>query len=196
MAPMNALIDLWNVLDDSMPRRPDQPPTAAVRNARADRIDRAAWEYRRDYRRAYGNAGFKPYTHMTRHLGDCQRRVQYDLHRYSCEAQEHYGKVVKTVVTQQTNYRLGKKNLAGKYTTSYIQQAMQVLLHRKKLNMEVQVRKSEYSRKKDKEAKQRREARRQAREAGSTIPANKAKVEKQAGWAGCHTPMTKKKKKV
>ena len=108
-------------------------------------------------------------------------------------AQEHYGKVVKTVVTQQTNYRLGKKNLAGKYTTSYIQQAMQVLLHRKKLNMEVQVRKSEYSRKKDKEAKQRREARRQAREAGSAIPANKAKVEKQAGWGGCHTPMTEKK---
>ena len=125
---------------------------------------------------------------MTRHLGDCQRRVQYDLHRHSsCEAQEHYGKVVKTVVTQQTNYRLGKKNLAGKYTTSYIQQAMQVLLHRKKLNMEVQVRKSEYSRKKDKEAKQRREARRQAREAGSTIPANKLRC---ANWPDAEAVMS------
>ena len=195
-AAMDRLIELWNLLDDPMPRRDGCPPSAAVRDARADRIDRAAWEYRRDYRRAYGNGCFKPYTHMTRHLGDCQRRVQYDLHRYSCESQEHYGKVMKTTVTKQTNYRLGKKNLHGKYTPSYIQQAMQVVLHRKQLMAQIPVRASDYSRRKAKDRREQREARRQARAAGNAAPAKKPKVERQAGWVGCHTPMTMKKKNL
>ena len=36
-------------------------------------------------------------------------------------------------MTQQTNFRLGKKNKQGKYTPSYIQQMVEKLVYRKKL---------------------------------------------------------------
>ena len=189
-ATMDRLIDLWNLLDDPMPRRPDQPPTAAVRNARADRIDHAAKQYRTAYREAYGNGCFKPYTHMVRHLGDCQRRVQYDLHRYSCQSQEHYGKIAKTLVKTQTNFRLGKKNMKGKFTTSYIEQVMRIMVYRKKLNMKVPVRKSEYSRRKNRQRQQQREQRRQAAAGNAQQqPQKKAKVERKSGWSDQQQPM-------
>ena len=122
-----------------MRHREGQPPTDTVREARAARIDHAAFQYRRHFRLAYGN-GFAPYAHMTRHLGDAQRRVQWDLHRYNGQAQEHYGKIAKTTVTKQTNFRLGKKNKQGKYTPSYIQQMVEKMVHRKKLMEAVKVR--------------------------------------------------------
>ena len=71
---------------------------------------------------------------------------------------------------------------------------MQVMLHRKQLNVQIPVRASDYSRRKAKERREQREARQQARAAGNAVPANKPKVEQQAEWAGCHMPMTKKKR--
>ena len=42
--------------------------------------------------------------------------------------------IAKTTVQQQTNFRLGKKNHKGKYSKSYVQQMVEVMLHRKTLN--------------------------------------------------------------
>ena len=61
--------------------------------------------YRKAYKNAYGKGAFAPYTHMTRHLQRCQERVQYDLAKYSCQGQEHYGKILKQIVRTQTNNR-------------------------------------------------------------------------------------------
>jgi hypothetical protein len=106
--------------------------------------------YRAAYRNAYGEAAFKPYTHMTRHLEQCQMRVQYDLMRYSCQGQEHYGKLMKQIVRGQTNNRLGNKSMKKgsseeTYGVSYVEQAAQVIAYRKSLNQAVPVKRSEYS---------------------------------------------------
>ena len=113
---------------------------------------------------------------MTMDLEDCQRRVQYDLHRYSGQAQEHYGKLAKSIVKKQTNFRLGKKDHKGKYTKSYVQQMVENMLTRKQLSRVVPVPKSEYARQKSKKRQTRATARVQH------------KAQKKAAWSAHHTP--------
>ena len=120
---------------------------------------------------------------MTQHLEECQRRVRYDLHQYNGQAQEHYGKLAKSIVKKQTNFRLGKKNHKGKYTKSYVQQMVEVMLHQKKLrgDPELAVRPSEYSRQKRKKRKTRATAR---------AASNSNTVTKKAAWGEHHTPLS------
>ena len=94
---------------------------------------------------------------MTQHLEQCQLRVQYDLARYSCEGQEHYGKILKQIVKMQTNFRMGSKSkkkirtgkdkgkLEESFDKSYIEQAAAIMAYRKHLNGQVAVKPSEYS---------------------------------------------------
>ena len=46
---------------------------------------------------------------MALHFAPCQRRIQHDLIRYSCQSQEHYGKIAKYIVRNRTDFLLGKK---------------------------------------------------------------------------------------
>ena len=115
---------------------------------------------------------------MTMHLEECQRRVQYDLRRYNCQSQEHYGKIAKTTVKTQTNYRLGRKDHKGKYSKSYVQQMVEVMLHRKQLNMAVPVRPSEYSRRKQRQVEKAQAAKQQHQR----VPRRQPKLEKKAQW--------------
>ena len=145
---MEKLIDLWNALNTPMPLRSgDLPPKQEVKELKAEELDTLALAYRIAYKNAYGKDAFKPYSHMTRHLKDCQLRVQYDLSRYSCQGQEHYGKIMKTLIKGHTNHRLGK-NAKGDFAKSYIQQAAEHMLLRKQLNEDVAVKNSAYASKK------------------------------------------------
>ena len=145
-AAMQALITLWNCLNEEMPERaPGLPPKDAVRNIKAKRVGISARAYRLAFKNAYGVSAFKPYTHITRHLEAHQLRVQYDLSRYSGQAQEHYGKIQKSIVKTQTNFAMGSKKKNGEFNKSYVQQGAEVMLHRKSLNQEVPVRGTDYS---------------------------------------------------
>ena len=109
--------------------------------------------------------------------------MRYDLHRYNGQAQEHYGKLAKSVVKKQTNFRLGKKNHKGKYTKSYVQQMVEAMLHRKSLNAdpELAVRPSDYSRAKSKKRKTRATARQRSKQ---------STVTKKTAWGEHHTPLS------
>ena len=64
------------------------------------------------------------------------------------------------------------------------------MVYRKKLNMQVPVRKSEYSRRKNRERQQQREQRRQAAAGNAQQqPQKKAKVERKSGWSDQQQPM-------
>ena len=80
--------------------------------------------------------------------------------------------------------------MKGKCTASYIEQVMRIMVYRKKLNMQVPVRKSEYSRRKNRERQQQREQRRQAAAGNAQQqPQKKAKVERKSGWSDQQQPM-------
>jgi hypothetical protein len=64
-------------------------------------------DWRDKYILAFTEDAAKPYTHMALHFAPCQRRVQHDLVRYSCQSQEHWGKIAKFIVRHRTNHQLG-----------------------------------------------------------------------------------------
>ena len=128
------MIGLWNCLNTEMSQKdPDLPPRTQVRDLKEQEIDLLAKAYRTAYKNAYGKAAFSPYTHMTQHLKANQLRVRYDLSKYSCQGQEHYGKIMKTLVKTQTNFRLGgkkqKKDSNGneEYEKCYVQQSVEAI---------------------------------------------------------------------
>ena len=124
----DCLLELWNVIASRMHDRTDAngnrlPATNDEVLAKAEELRLSAKKYRAAYRMAWGNEAFKPYTHITRHLHEFQRRLQYDLKDYSTEAQEHQGKVMKGHTKKNSNGRLSKADKNGKKAASYVQQA-------------------------------------------------------------------------
>ena len=80
------------------------PPSPQERNDKADIIEEMVHDWRDKYILAFTEDAAKPYTHMALHFAPCQRRVQHDLVRYSCQPQEHWGKIVKFIVRHRTNH--------------------------------------------------------------------------------------------
>ena len=124
----DCLLELWNVIASRMHERTDAngnrlPGTKEEVLAKAEELRLSAKKYRAAYRMAWGNEAFKPYTHITRHLHEFQRRLQYDLKDYSTEAQEHQGKVMKGHTKKNSNGRLSKADKNGRKAASYVQQA-------------------------------------------------------------------------
>ena len=128
----DALLVLWNCISERMHGRFDanknrMPSTTAERNKKADQLQRCERMYRIAYEVAFGKTAFKPYTHIGSHLHHFQRYLQYDLKDYSSEAQEHQGKMVKTVIRTHTNKRLTKPDKLGRVAASYLEQASDAL---------------------------------------------------------------------
>lgn len=108
IAANDALLALWNEMMEPMECENGKIPTTEERNYKADLIGEMVRDWRDAYTHAYGKKAAKPYTHMALHFEECQRRLQHDLVRYSCQAQEHYGKIAKSIVRLRTNGLLGK----------------------------------------------------------------------------------------
>lgn len=153
---MMEMIKLHNAMNTEMQQKdPDLPPSIEVRKMKAELLGTLALAYRTAYKNAYTKGAFKPYTHMTRHVEEQQLRVQYDLMRYSCQGQEHYGKVMKQLTKTMTNFKLGSTTIkdaidktdgkARPMDKSYVQQIAEHAVYRKHLNSVVAVRGSEYS---------------------------------------------------
>jgi hypothetical protein len=148
---MKQMINLHTAMNTEMEQTdPDLPPSIQKRKYKAKRLGILSKAYRTAYKNAYDVDAFAPYTHMTCHLEEQQLRVQYDLAKYSCQAQEHYGKVMKQLVKNHSNFRLGQKSKRqgmenAEFEKSYIQQGAEHMAYRKQLNTDVPVRGSEYS---------------------------------------------------
>ena len=108
---MDRFRELWAELATRMPRKDGSrsgPLEQAVIDLKAQKIELRAFRYRRAFEAAYGSSAFKPYTHMTKHLAEQQRRCSTDLVDYNGESTEHVGKEMKTAVAQFTNKSPGK----------------------------------------------------------------------------------------
>lgn len=112
---------------------------------------------------------------MALHFANCQRRLQHDLIRYSCQSQEHYGKIAKSIVRNRTNGKLGtterrwKRKRGGakgeleltmgdKITEGYVMQAVKQMAHRHEIDQKVVVKPSAYGLNKRLKTKERADA--------------------------------------
>ena len=84
-------------------------------------------------------------------------------------------------MTQRTNFRLGHKDLKGRYSRSYVEQVVSEMVHRKVLNTTVPVRGTDYSRAKAKAI---------SSSSLQATAAKKRRLETKAEWPAHHTPMS------
>ena len=116
-------------------RGPDLPPSLTVRTKKAKLLGLKAALFRLAYLEAYGEAAFKPYTHMTMHLEEMQMHCQYDLVDYCGQSQEHYGKIIKGIIRRQSNHHLGKKEDGSNHSSSTMQVAKNMAYRQELMDM-------------------------------------------------------------
>jgi hypothetical protein len=95
---MDALVAVWNEFLEPMDTDDRGLASQEVAEEKADIIEDLIHDWRDSYMAAYTNTACKPHTHMSLHFAPCQRRLQHGLTRYSCQAQEHYGKIAKFII--------------------------------------------------------------------------------------------------
>ena len=130
----DALINLWNTLTLKMePQGPGLPPSLETREKKAKLIGIQAKLYRMKFKKAYNATAGKPYTHMSTHLEEMQMKLEWDLVDYSGQAQEHYGKLCKSIVRHQCNHQLAKTKKDGTKSASKVMQVAKNMMHRQHL---------------------------------------------------------------
>jgi hypothetical protein len=85
---------------------------------------------------------------MSVHLEEMQRNLEWDLVDYSGQAQEHYGKMCKSIIAGQTNHQLSKVKKDGSKSASVVMQMAKNMMYRKHLMSIVPIPATEYSHKK------------------------------------------------
>jgi hypothetical protein len=162
-AAMSALIALWNEMKEVMEVNERGLPSTQERLDKADMIEELTYAWREAYCTAFTEDAAKPYTHMALHFAQMQRRVQFDIVRYSCQSQEHYGKIVQYLVNNRTSKQLGIQNrrykrrkggkkgelelVDGGQCKGYVQEAMEIHAWRQYLKRQLPVKGTDYNRK-------------------------------------------------
>ena len=203
-ASMDALLVLWNELLEPMEADKNGDSTEAERNDKADLIQQLVEDWRDAYRHAFGADNCKPYTHMALHFAPCQRRVQHDLIRYSCQSQEHYGKIAKYIVRNRTNFLLGKKvkrwrRVEGKdelqlvqsdsISKGYVEQCVQQIAYKTHLKRVIPVKETEHD---NAMRKAKRSRHQHAEKNPGVAPAPRKSVIKKSEWDPHHVVMSER----
>jgi hypothetical protein len=161
---MDGLVAIWNEMKTEMEVNKRGMPSLEERLDKADMIEELTYAWRELYTKAFTGNAAKPYTHIALHFAEAQRRVQFDLVRYSCQSQEHYGKIAKHICRLRTNRQLGVVQRRWKkgrnHTTGdalvlegegigkgYIEQCVEIMAWKQHLNRYFPVRGTDYSRK-------------------------------------------------
>jgi hypothetical protein len=150
----DALIKLWNTLSLKMERAgPGLPPSLATRTKKAKLLGVQSKMYRLRYKKAFGVNAAKPYTHMSMHLEEMQMNLEWDIVDYSGQAQEHFGKICRTIIANNTNHHLAKEKKDGTMSDSVVLQMAKNLMYRRVLNELVPIPPTNYSKNKLKKKK-------------------------------------------